>query len=337
MRKSRIASSLVTALLVVSWLPACRNRAPQPQDQPLVVQFGWLFDAHHLGFLWAEHRGYYAACGSSVQLLPGGLDSSPAKAVLSGVAEIGQFSGPEQLLTSRAERLPLVAVAAFHRKSPHALISLERSPVRAARDLVGRTVAVAYGDAAELHLRSLISRSGIAPDTVRLVPFRFDLTPLIRGDVDAVTGFATDQPVTLREQGQLPVVLPYYEVGLSSYGYMFFTKEKRSGEEGSRLTCFLSASRRGWSEVFTKPDEAIAYLCKVRLPESSCTAEARKLELLRPIMLDASGALATWTMTAEGFTQAEEQLRLFDQISEAAPLDAAFDDAWIAAAERSGH
>lgn len=336
MSKQRTALFIALSSLFL-WLSACRENAQPVDEKPLVVQFGWLFDAHHLGFLWAQQRGYYSSCAKSVELLPGGLDSSPAKAVLTGAATIGQFSGPEQLLTSRAEGLPLVAVAAFHRKSPHALISLERSPVRKAQDLEGRTVAVAFGDAAELHFRALLSRSGIPPEAVHTVPFRFDLTPLLRGEVDAVTGFATDQPVTLREQGQQPVVLPYYETGLNSYGYMFFIKEAPTDAQRTAIGCFLEESRRGWNEVFENPEEALRYLCKQRLPDASCTAEAQKLELLRPIMLDATGKLATWTMTPDGLEQAEEELITFGQLSSKAQWSDAVDNALISSAESGSH
>lgn len=329
---SAFKKNLVLAAIIIATV-GCDKRTPQEAQQPLKVQFGWLFDAHHLGFLWAQHQGYYSQCASSVELIPGGTESSPAKSVLTRAADLGQFSGPEQLLSSRAEGLPLVAVAAFHRSSPHALISLDRNPIRSASDLQGKTVAVAYGDAAELYLRSLIAKSKLDPKSVKMVPFRFDVTPLIEGEVDAITGFATDQPVTLQEKGQEPVVFRYSDAGIKSYGYLFFARSDLPPEKKESVACFLAASRRGWAEVFKNPEPAVAYLCNERLQGASCSAEAKKLDLIRSIMLSDAGQLDTWAMTADGFRQSQEQLHAFGKISEGVDIQGAFSNALIDSAE----
>jgi NitT/TauT family transport system substrate-binding protein len=133
--------NVVFGLVILAFAFGCgegekKTSAPKPLPQ-VSVQFGWLFDAHHLGFLLAKQRGYYEQEGVSVTLAPGGLDASPTKAVATGTAQIGQISGPEQLIGAGRDGLPIVGIAAFHRKSPHALISLAKKPIRQPGDLRG--------------------------------------------------------------------------------------------------------------------------------------------------------------------------------------------------------
>jgi ABC-type nitrate/sulfonate/bicarbonate transport system substrate-binding protein len=260
------------------------------------VQFGWLFDAHHLGFLVAQQKGFYDQEGVSVTLLPGGLDSSPTRSVATGAAQIGQISGPEQLISASKEGLPIVGIAAFHRSSPHALISLARKPIRKPADLRGKTVAVAYGDAAELYFRELLYRAKVDAKDVRLVPFRFDLTPLVSGQVDAITGFASDQPITLEKQGLQSVVMRYSDEGATGYGYMFIASRKALDSDEGAIRSFLRASRRGWEEVFARPEESLALVKSKSLPNLDLNVERKKLDAVRELMTNADQRLAPWTI-----------------------------------------
>jgi NitT/TauT family transport system substrate-binding protein len=281
----------VTAVLVLS---GCPDRSQTPTQKATVrVQFGWLPDSHHAGFWMAKAKGFYDEERLSVDLTPGGLDSSPLKAVVSGAAEIGQAGGLEQMVSARSEGLPVKALAAFQRTSPYALISLDRTPVRSASDLRGKTVAVAYGDAAEVLFKEFLNRNGVRDNEMTLVPFRFDLTPLMDGRVDVVTGFSTDQPATLKVKGFKPVVLSYADVGLQSYGYTFFCSEQYLAQHRDLVDKFLRASRRGWEYAFAHKEEAISLMRK-SFPTLDPLAEDAKFESVRALMCDAHGKLDGW-------------------------------------------
>lgn len=316
-RSCRSTSQWVTAvaltLVLVGLATSCRKDSGVGNVKNLKavrVQFGWLPDSHHAGFWIAKDKGYYEAEGLSVELTPGGLDSSPLKSVVSGAADIGQAGGIEQLVSARAEGLPVRAIAAFHRVSPQALISLDRSPVRAASDLRGKRVAVAYGDAAELLFREFISRNGIPDDAMTLVPFRFDLTPLMDDKVDVVTGFSTDQPATLKAKGFAPVVLRYSDVGIRSYGYTFFCAEDYVAQHPDICDRFIRASRRGWEYAFAHKDEAIA-LMKKHFPTLDASVEGTKFEDVRALMCDGDGHLSQWDMNTAMISDAISRLRQY--------------------------
>src|SRR5438045_8601959 len=107
----------LTAIVIGVTVTSCGHKRA-PNGEALRVQFGWLPDTHHVGFWLAAEKGYYRDEGLEVELRAGGLDSSPLTSVVSGAAEIGQVGGMEQLVTARAEGLPVRAVASFHRTTP---------------------------------------------------------------------------------------------------------------------------------------------------------------------------------------------------------------------------
>lgn len=311
--KLRIAAALLVA--AITFLAVSCDRTDNSSLKHVIVQFGWIPDGHHAGFYVAVEKGFYRARGLDVKFLPGGLDSNALKAVVSKSADIGQAGGIEQVISGRAQGLPIIAFAAIHRETPHALISLERNPIRSEKDLPGKRIAVAYGDAAELLFKAYLAKAQIDAKSLALEPFRFDLTPLINGRVDAITGFKTDQPVTLKEKGLNPVVLSYSSLGIHSYGYTFFTTEEYRGRNEKVVEAFYAASREGFEYAFAHPDEAIALTKKALNASFEEATEKEKLMLESTLMLDENGKLADWALETdrvqevEGYLSAQGQLK----------------------------
>jgi NitT/TauT family transport system substrate-binding protein len=312
---------IASAILVVSCKKETSAEAPLAH---VTVQFGWIPDGHHAGFYVALEKGFYKAHGLDVTFLPGGLDSNPLKAVVSKSADIGQAGGIEQIISAVAQGLPIVAFAAIHRDTPDALISLDRNPIRSAKDLPGKRIAIAYGDAAELLFKAYLAKSQIDPKTITFEPFRFDLTPLINNQVDAVTGFLSDQPVTLKEKGLNPVVLSYSSLGIQSYGYTFFTTKEYRAKNDKLVEAFYAASREGYEYAFAHRDEAIAITKKALNATFDDASEKQKLELISPLMLDADGKLSDWTLDAERVKQVEGYLKDQGQLKDVPPPESIF-------------
>ncbi len=118
----------------------------------------------------ALDKGFYREHGLDVDIHPGGMDANPIRDVVNGSADIGQVGGIEQVILAAGEGLPVKAIASIHRRSPHALISLSERPVEKAADLRGKTVAVAFGDTAEILLKAYLDAENVPLDSVKLVP-----------------------------------------------------------------------------------------------------------------------------------------------------------------------
>ncbi len=321
-------STVVLATATV--LQGCNPPAKPDADQTekLTLQLHWIPDSHQIGFWTAVSKGIYRDNGLDVTVRPGGLDANPIKDALSGSADIGQSGGVEQVVTAVSEGLPLKAIAAIHRETPHALISLSRKPILKPADFRGKTIAVAYGDTAEILLKSYMAQAGVDESSVKLVPFKFDLTPLLSGQVDAVTGFSTGQPATIEKLGRKPVVLRYSSAGISSYGYTLVASESTIAKKPEALRHFLKASREGWEYVFAHPDEAVK-LFKQRFGDAVDEKLVRReLELIKPLMVGDDGKLATWAIDAKRVQGVLKFLTDRGQLKQSVPAQTIFDDSF---------
>lgn len=327
MINSLFRTPLAIAMVVLSLAGCGKSDTPREgQPEKLTLQLHWIPDTHQLGFWTALDKGIYRSAGLDVAIHPGGLDANPIKDALSGAADIGQVGGIEQVCAAVSEGLPLKAIASIHRETPHALISLSSKPIQKPSDFIGKTIAVAYGDTAEVLLKSYMTQAGVSESSVKLVPFKFDLTPLLSGQVDAITGFSTGQPATIEKLGKTPVVLSYSSMGISSYGYTLVASDATLAKKAVAVDKFLQASREGWEYAFSHPDEAIS-LFKKRFGNSVDEKQShRELELIRPLMLGQNGKLSTWKLEDTRVAGVLKFLRGRGQLKQDIPAPSVFDN-----------
>lgn len=306
---------------------AVPNTAPPPTK--LTLKLHWIPDTHQLGFWVALDKGFYANHGLDVSIFPGGMDANPIRDVINGSADVGQVGGIEQVVLAANEGLPVKAIAAIHRKTPHALLSLQSRPIAKPADFAGKTIAVAFGDTAEILLKAYLDKEGIDEKSVKLVPFRYDLTPLLSGQVDAVTGFSTGQTVTIKEKGETPAVLSYDSAGVRSYGYCLVSSDKTMAQKGPALKAFLAASREGWAYTFAHPDEAAA-LFKKRFGDAVGLERTKaELNLIRSLMLNDSGDLAEWNVDKKIVDDVKGMLTKYSGVKKDLPTPSVFNNSFL--------
>jgi ABC-type nitrate/sulfonate/bicarbonate transport system substrate-binding protein len=329
--KSILISSVAAVIVMISGCGERKTNAPSGANAPtkLTLKLHWIPDTHQLGFWVALDKGLYREHGLDMTIFPGGMDANPLRDVINGSADLGQVGGIEQVVLAANEGLPMKAIAAIHRRSPHALISLKSRPIEKPSDFQGKTIAVAFGDTAEILLKAYMDKEGIPLDSVKLVPFRYDLTPLLLGEVDAVTGFSTGQPVTLKEKGKEPCVLSYDSAGVKSYGYTIVVSKKTMAEKGPALRTFLAASREGWQYAFAHPDESAA-LFKKRFGDAVEIERTKaELNLIRSLMLDDKGELAKWNIDDTVVQGVKDMLVKYSGVKKDLPTTVVFDNSYL--------
>ena len=323
-----LARDIVALVLtmLIAWGCTQSDSPKAPKLQTLTFQLHWIPDTHQLGFWTALDKGFYRQNGLNVTIHPGGLDANPLRDVVSGSADVGQVGGIEQVCTAVSEGLPIKAIASIHRETPHALISLSTKPIRKPADFAGAKIAVAYGDTAEILLRTYMNEAHIPENSVSLVPFKFDLGPLLNGQVDAITGFSTGQPATLEKLGRSPVVLSYASVGVSSYGYTLVASIDTLAKKQSAIRKFLKASRMGWEYAFSHPDESIALLKKRFGDVIDEQLSLRELQLIAPLMQMKDGKLPSWKLDGTRVTGVLGYLQKQGQLKKNIPAASVYDN-----------
>src|SRR5579863_7909030 len=171
-----------------SWIP--RGVFAQGKTQTVNLQLGWLAGNNQLGEIAAKHLGYFEEEKINLMVQPGGPNIDGVAIVASGRFEIGQLSSSPSLMLAASQSIPVTCFAIGAQKHPYCFFSLPKAPIRTAEDMIGKKIGVqATG---QILLSALLRKHNIPADKVEKVIVGSDMTPLISGQVDAITGWRTN-------------------------------------------------------------------------------------------------------------------------------------------------
>ena len=212
----------------------------------------WLNCPESLGYLIAIDKGYYAEEGLTVNYSPGGPNLIPEGALLAGKADIALTTVVTTAKAVAEKGAKLKIIGTQYQKSPAAFISLATSGISNPKDLIGKTVAVST--VASSTVQAFLKVQGIAPDQLHIVPYQFNPTPLINGEVDAVVDFVTELPFMIEKaSGKKVQFFLLYDHGLPLYVDLVTVSDETLKTKRPELIKFLRATRKGWKENFVDP------------------------------------------------------------------------------------
>jgi NitT/TauT family transport system substrate-binding protein len=152
----------------------------------LRLQLKWEPQAQFAGYYLAQARGFYAAEGLDVEIVPGGPDIVPEAVVAAGDAEVGITWLPS-LLAQREQGADLVNIAQVFRRSAVAQVVWRDSGITSLGELRGKRVAVwCCGNRYELF--AALQAHGIDPadpTAITIVDQPLDMELFLRREVDA--------------------------------------------------------------------------------------------------------------------------------------------------------
>lgn len=227
---------------------------PAAAETALNFQSIWLNDPEFLGYMIAIDKGYYAAEGLKVNYLAGGPNLIPEGSLLSGKADIALTTviTTASAVVDKGAKLKIIGTQ--YQKSPAGFISLAATGIKEPKDLIGKTVAVST--LASSTVQAFLKVQGIKPDQLKIVPYQFNPTPLINGEVDAVVDFVTQLPFLVEKaSGKKVNSFLIYDYGLALYIDLVTVTEATLKEKRADLVKFVRASRKGWKENFADPNK----------------------------------------------------------------------------------
>ena len=209
------------------------------------LQLNWIPSVDFSGFYIADALGYYQQEGIKVKFLPGGPNMQGVEQVIAGGAGT---AGLPTFLTSTINAVQhqakLTVIGTVFQTSPLALISLQKTPLNSAKDLVGKRIGAAQGRQRELD--AVFKINNLPPDGYTFVPIGYDSTPLTKGSVDVISVFATSEPVTLAEQGVKTNLILFADMGLPTYTSPVVVSSDAIAKNRKTILGFLRASIKGW-------------------------------------------------------------------------------------------
>ncbi|WP_166347437.1 ABC transporter substrate-binding protein [Phytoactinopolyspora limicola] len=245
-----LAASAATGIPLLS---ACGSGAEEGGDERLDIKLAWIPNVEYAGFFVAADHGLYTESGVEPNFLPGGPNSSVIPLISSNQALIGIEAIPENVANAIGSGSNLKIVGAMFQRSPECWVSLASDPILEPTDIEGKRLGITL--AGKNTALVFMRENGVDPAKVELVPIQFDPAPLVAGEIDALWGLASNQPVSLQLRGHETAVMPLADFGFNRMQNVLFVTEETLADEAKSGTVrsFLKASQEGWQAALRDP------------------------------------------------------------------------------------
>ena len=269
---------------------------------PIKFQLDWRFEGPAALFLQPVAKGYFQAAGLNVSVDAGSGSGGAIQRVASGSYDMG-FADLAALMEFHANNPDVkdkpVAVMMVYNNTPASVMSLKKSGIAKPADLTGKKLGAPVFDAGRrgFPLFAKANKVGDVQWTTMDPPLRE--TMLVRGDVDAITGFTFTSLLNLEARGVKAAdvaVMPFADNGVKLYGNAIIASAKLVRENPDAVRAFLKAFTKGAKEVMANPGAAIAHV-KERDGIVNTALETRRLQLAIDTVINTADA------RAEGFGQ----------------------------------
>jgi NitT/TauT family transport system substrate-binding protein len=173
----------------------------EPELVTLRLPLGYIPDPQYAPFYVADERGYFADEGLVVE-----FDYSPET---DGIALVGAGELPfaivsgEQVILARAQGVPVVYIMEWFQRYPIAVMSKIEAAITEPADLAGRDVGLpGFFGASYVGYAGLLEASGLTQEDVNASEIGFSqVEALLTDQVEAVVGYANNEPIQLAAQG----------------------------------------------------------------------------------------------------------------------------------------
>ena len=289
------ATALTAALLAGA-------TAAQAQNTPIKFQLDWRFEGPAALFLTPLAKGYFKDAKLDVTVDAGNGSGGAVTRVASGAYDIG-FADLAALMEFHANNADApnkpVAVMMVYNDTPASVMALKKSGIRSPADLNNKKFGAPVFDAGRRAFPIFAKANNITGVQWTAMDPTLRETMLVRGDIDAITGFTFTSLLNLEARGVKAnevLVLPYRDYGVKLYGNAIIASPKMIKENPAALKAFLSAFARGAKDVIANPAAAIADV-KARDGIVNSELETRRLKLAIDTVINSPNA------RAEGFGQ----------------------------------
>jgi len=217
---------------------------------PVTLQLKWNHQFQFAGYYAAIQQGYYQQVGLDVTIKEG--IHPPYDEVESNQVDFG-ISG-SGLIVEQAKKNAFVALAAINQVNQYVWIIKADSDIYTAKDFIGKTVTHQSGDDA---LTAMFTKEGIALKHINISSPKYTVDDLISGNIDALSGYKSNEPFLLQQQGIDFRIISPEKYGIDFYGDVLFTSKRMLQSNPDTVKSFREASLKGWRYALEHHDEII--------------------------------------------------------------------------------
>ena len=254
------------------------------QSTAIKFQLDWRFEGPAALFVQPAAKGYFKAAGLDVTIDSGNGSGGTVTRVASGTYDMG-FADMAALMEFHANNPDApnkpVAVMMVYNNTPAAVLALKKSGIKTPADLSGKKLGAPVFDAGRKAFPIFQKANNVSNVAWTAMDPPLRETMLVRGDIDAITGFSFTSLLNLEARGAKTddvVIMPYADFGVKLYGNVIIASPKLIKENPAAIKAFLSAFTKGAKEVMANPAASIEYV-KQRDGIINVPLETRRLQM----------------------------------------------------------
>lgn len=239
--------ALVAALMIAT---------PAAAADKLTLILDWFINPDHGPIIVAQEKGFFAAQGLEVEIIPPADPSDPPKLVAAGRADLAVSYQP-QLHLQVHEGLGLVRVGTLVATPLNCLLVLADGPVKSIADLKGGKLGFSVGGVEEALLGAILGRHGMTLEDIELVNVNWSLSPsLMSGQVDAVIGAYRNFELNQMAIEGVPGRCFYIEEeGVPAYDELIYVA-RAEGLDRDLIARFLAATELATQFIVNNPESS---------------------------------------------------------------------------------
>jgi NitT/TauT family transport system substrate-binding protein len=272
------------------------------QATPIKFQLDWRFEGPAAMFLTPAAKGYFKDAKLDVTIDAGNGSGGTVNRVASGAYDMG-FADLAALMEFHANNQDApnkpVAIMMVYNDTPASVMALKKSGIKTPADLNGKKLGAPVFDAGRRAFPIFAKANNLTGFQWTSMDPPLRETMLVRGDVDAITGFTFTSLLNLEARGvkaEDVVILPYPAYGVKLYGNAIIASPKILKENPAAVKAFLAAFAKGMKDVIGNPAAAIQDV-KARDGIINSELETRRLKLAIDTAINSANA------RVEGFGQ----------------------------------
>jgi len=242
-----LAQRAIKLILLAAMLVAATSASALDQ---VTLQLKWTHAFQFAGYYAAKELGYYREAGLEVRIEEGRPGFDPVNNVLEGKADFG--IGTSSLLLQRKAGQPIVVLASIFQHSPYVLVARQQNATQSIHDIIDKRLML---EPQADELIAFLNKEDIPLNRIQLVEHSFDLQDLIKGNVDVMSAYVTNELYYLDlAQFSYSAYTPR-AAGIDFYGDTLFTTEAQLAKNPERVKAFRAASLRGWKYAMAHQKE----------------------------------------------------------------------------------